>query len=98
MRLIDENKAYEVLTDFYHHKTEVQHLALEAALGMVPTAKPKSGCWIRKNGYIYCSNCNDAWSRYQDIAKYFQYCPSCGAKMLNMETHQKGTRNECNKS
>lgn len=36
MRLIDADKAYEILTDFYHHKTEAQHEALREALGKVP--------------------------------------------------------------
>jgi len=36
-RLIDESKAYEVLTDYYHHSTDAQHAALREALGRVET-------------------------------------------------------------
>lgn len=36
-RLIDADKAYKVLTDYYHHRTETQHEALKEALSKVPT-------------------------------------------------------------
>ena len=36
-RLIDADEAYKVLTDYYHHKTEIQHKALKEAIGKVPT-------------------------------------------------------------
>lgn len=34
--LISREKAYKVLTEYYHHKTEMQHKALREALDMVP--------------------------------------------------------------
>lgn len=34
--LISKEKAYKVLTEYYHHKTEMQHKALREALDMVP--------------------------------------------------------------
>ena len=37
MRLIDADEAYKVLTDYYHHKTEIQHKALKEAIERVPT-------------------------------------------------------------
>ena len=37
-RLIDAQDAFNVLTDYYHHSTHVQHLALQEALNKVPTA------------------------------------------------------------
>ena len=37
-RLIDTQDAFNVLTDYYHHNTHVQHLALQEALNKVPTA------------------------------------------------------------
>ena len=36
-RLIDADEAYKVLTDYYHHRTEIQHKALKEAIGKVPT-------------------------------------------------------------
>lgn len=36
--LISKEKAYKVLTEYYHHKTELQHKALREALDMVPSA------------------------------------------------------------
>ena len=34
--LIERQTAYEVLTDYYHHETDVQHKALKEALNRVP--------------------------------------------------------------
>lgn len=49
--LIDRQKAYEVLSDYYHHKENVQHEALREALNRVPSAEPerKTGKWIPVN-------------------------------------------------
>ena len=38
MRLVDADEAYKVLTDYYHHKTEIQHKALKEAIERVPIA------------------------------------------------------------
>ena len=49
--LISREKAYEVLTEYYHHKTEMQHKALREALGMVPSAdvpERNVGKWLEK--------------------------------------------------
>lgn len=37
MRLIDTDSAYTVLTNYYHHKTDAQHMALKNALDKVET-------------------------------------------------------------
>lgn len=37
MRLIDEQTAFTVLSDYYHHNTDTQHEALREALGRVET-------------------------------------------------------------
>ena len=42
--LISRKKAYEVLTEYYHHKTEMQHKALREALNMVPSAELQPTC------------------------------------------------------
>jgi len=34
--LIDADEVYKVLTDYYNHKTEIQHKALKEALSKVP--------------------------------------------------------------
>lgn len=39
--LIDREATYEVLTSFYHHKTDIQHNALREALNKVPSAQPE---------------------------------------------------------
>lgn len=37
MRLVDADEAYKVLTDYYNHKTEIQHKAMKEAIGRVPS-------------------------------------------------------------
>ena len=37
MRLVDIDEVYNVLTDYYHHRTPTQHNALKEALSRVPT-------------------------------------------------------------
>ena len=49
MRLIDADKAYEILTDYYHQKTYIQHLALKEALDRVPT--------IERPEIVRCKDC-----------------------------------------
>ena len=57
MRLIDADKAYKVLTDYYHHKTEIQHKALKEAIERVPTVdavevvRCKNCRWFENDGY-----------------------------------------------
>jgi hypothetical protein len=90
-RLIDEQTAYDVLTEYYHHWADLQHKALEEALSKVPTvdAVPvRHGRWINEGVYgeghsqcsIRCSNplCNFHYIGYLDD---YNYCPNCGAKM-----------------
>ena len=43
--LVDRDNVYKVLTDCYHHRTEVQHKALREALSKVPSAEPERK-WI----------------------------------------------------
>ena len=81
--LISREKAYEVLTEYYHHSNISQHIALREALDRVPDAEcesTKKGRWIVTHpnviGYVYhCSVCG-AYHR----ARY-NYCPTCGSDM-----------------
>ena len=36
-RLIDADEAYEVITEAYHHTTDIQHKALRETLDRIPT-------------------------------------------------------------
>lgn len=65
--LISRQKAYEVLTEYYHHRTIIQHEALREALDKVPSAEPERhrGEWIDEkiNSYTsrtYCSECGSS--------------------------------------
>ena len=48
-RLIDTQDTFNVLTDYYHHHTSAQHLALQEALNKVPTvdAVPLDGSFLK---------------------------------------------------
>ena len=89
MRLIDADEAYKVLTDYYHHKTEIQHKALKEAIERVPTvdAEPvKHGMWINisisANGNESSAECDLCGARvYNNFSSVINYCPNCGAKM-----------------
>ena len=37
--LIDREQTYEVLTDYFHQRTEIQHIAMREALSRVPSAE-----------------------------------------------------------
>lgn len=50
--LISRQATYETLSEYYHHKTEMQHKALREALGMVPSAEPSYAQSIGK-----CETC-----------------------------------------
>lgn len=54
-RLIDESKAYDVLTDYYHHSTDTQHVALREALERVESvdAVPVVRCAVCR--YFRCN-------------------------------------------
>ena len=39
--LINRDDAYEILTEYYHHRTEIQHKNLREALSRVPSAQPE---------------------------------------------------------
>lgn len=46
--LIDRDKAYKVLTDYYHHKTGMQHEVLQDALSKVPEVNAIPIEWIKE--------------------------------------------------
>ena len=95
MRLIDEQDAYDVLTDYCHHSTDTQHAALREALRRVESvdAEPvRYGRWIREDywsegvgmgesyGYYYkCSECGNLVRGGYDECGK-KYCDECGAK------------------
>lgn len=39
--MIERQAAYDTLTGYYHHTTEIQHKALREALERVPSAQPE---------------------------------------------------------
>ena len=49
---IEKSKAYEVLSDYYHHRTQGQHEALREAFNRVPTVDAVPVVRCRK-----CAHC-----------------------------------------
>ena len=47
--MISRNDAYNTLTEYYHHTTEIQHKALREALERVPDSQPEL---IEREAYI----------------------------------------------
>ena len=94
--LISREETYKVLTDYYHHTTEVQHSGLREALGRVPSAE-RTGHWSeaerKKSEVFYCSVCGGRayhpWmgSRNTDEKNKcrYAYCPNCGCRMKGEE-------------
>lgn len=92
--LISRDDAYEVLSDYYHHTTDVQHEALKEALDRVPSEEPKKGKWEGSDDpwkavcsfspckTAICSVCKlDTFDRIDYAKKHYKFCPYCGAKM-----------------
>ena len=88
--LIDRKVAFDVLTDYYHHRTDAQHDALKEALSRVPSAEPerKKGKWIKYENptlgqclkIVYeCSVCHKGVGCEYFVRRSF--CPNCGADM-----------------
>lgn len=79
---IDREAAYEVLSDYYHHRTEFQHMALRDALSRVPSAQPeaKTPTWKEEDRFVkgyftwypYCPKCD------HEVVTGQCYCEICG--------------------
>ena len=50
--LISREKAFEVLTEYYHHRLDVQHRALREALARVPTADARIRELLEENARL----------------------------------------------
>lgn len=62
-RLVDENDVYSVLTEYYHHKTATQHVALIDALSAAKTVDAIPVDWIES----YLSDCAEGSIVYYAI-------------------------------
>lgn len=84
-KYIELEDAYKTLSDYYHHSTDNQHMALREALDRVPAAdvvERKTGRWISyiEDGYLECPFCGAATNCDGDESE-LHFCFSCGAKM-----------------
>lgn len=90
MKMVNLEDVYQVLTEYYHHKTETQHEALREALIRVPSAE-RHGYDTGEGRLFHCSVCGydvfDIYEGNRDVyrldgfGKGWDYCPCCGAKM-----------------
>ena len=84
-KYIDLEDAYKTLSNYYHHSTDNQHMALREALDRVPAAdvvERKVGRWISyiEDGYLECPFCGAA-TNCDGNESELHFCFSCGAKM-----------------
>ena len=93
--LIDRERTYKVLVDYYHIRMPIQLASLREALNRVPTAEPKRGHNLadeqpRLARIFYCSECgygfNDIFlCNEADYPIEPNYCPNCGVRMDEVE-------------
>ena len=90
--LIERRAAYTFLTEYYNHRTELQHKNLKEALSRVPSAQPerKTGMWnIIQGNIVVCSECGMGAPKTMTgclVNRHLEpnrtnFCPNCGAKM-----------------
>lgn len=94
MRYLTDKDVYAVLTEVYHHRTDIQHKALKEAIDRVPTAdvvERRRGKWIwmgdKGDSRFMCSICKwkEAVPTRMGVPNIWEYCPSCGAYMREDE-------------
>ena len=91
-KLIDKEQAYQVLSEYYHHRMPIQHKALREALDRVPVveAEPvRHGKWNDIDSQMYtwkvrCNQCGHERSMMSTQGRYPKYCENCGAKMVEL--------------
>ena len=87
MRLIDADRALEIVRDQGIAHPNAYHLANYATLILreAPTieAEPvRHGYWEKRGQEIYCSECGEeSGYTWAGASRYSDYCPHCGAKL-----------------
>lgn len=82
--------AYNFLTEYYNHRTDIQHQNLRKALNAIPSADVQPvvhGEWEvfdepDTNAYE-CTACHDVFwlSDGTPFENNYNFCPNCGARM-----------------
>lgn len=95
-KYIEIGAVYNTLTEYYHHTTEFQHLALREALSRIPAADVVPvvhGRWEQKEVFeakgrvdelqsAFCPVCQRYHTTpYSYYFTHYNYCPNCGALM-----------------
>lgn len=55
------------------------------AVDVVPVVH---GRWLDNEDYMFCSICGIQWNYCDNDTETFNYCPNCGAKMDEEDTHE----------
>ena len=62
---------------------EPKYAALSKAIFALK-AEPKHGQWIEYvNSHCECPFCHSEWSFFDNDTERFDYCPNCGAQMMD---------------
>ena len=81
---IRREDAYTTLTDYYHHSTKIQHMALKEALDKVPAADVRPvvrAAWQSwEQGKPPCKWYSCDYCGFHALSRS-NYCPNCGADM-----------------
>ena len=83
---ISREAAYKTLSEYYHHRTEIQHNALREALNRTPAADVQPvvrAFWVGEmEGVGICSNCKS----FDYIDPLATHCRYCGADMREVKS------------
>lgn len=86
MRLIDADALQKALAErWYEAPAKLSGIKVSVLIDEQPTIEPKTGRWIEAStdGAVFCSECGTEW--LSEAAKYYKFCPICGARMESEE-------------
>lgn len=88
MELISRDEAIVMLEDMKGQRDEDGYIRVYKCdvidnLRSLPTIEErKEGKWIKRDKWLYCSACDDGGWGLGAVTYGWQYCPSCGAKII----------------
>lgn len=96
--LISRQKAIDIIENYPHGEWNVETMNdVISKIKSWPSAEPKKGKWVDHYtnedgrtvyGGVWCSICGDGHGDEQwcgEEIKEYNYCPNCGAKMIEEE-------------